>query len=240
MTRNSLFALLLLMSLLFCFEAFGQKGYEDVVYLKNGGEIHGRIEEVVPSESLKIRTDERNLFRFALDDIEKITKEPRHKSLFNKSKGYYGLVEVTFPTNLVGQNFVGITVTNGYRLCPQFAIGGGVGIERSLDAKNMGIPLFIHLRSDLMDNAVSPYLSTDIGYAAEVYGLNHMPESGIPEIDYKVQGLFARVGFGVSYNVGKKYRMTTGLYFRIQNIHMDIGENTIDKSYVGLGAGFCF
>lgn len=207
MTRNHVFFTFLFVLSLFCFEAFGQNGYEDVVYLKNGGEIHGRIEEVVPSESIKIRTDERNLFRFSLDEIDRIAREQRKKSSFNKPQGYFGLVEVTLPTNLAGQNFIGLTVTNGYRLCPQFAIGGGVGLERSLDAKNLGIPVFVHLRSDFIDNPVSPYLSADFGYTAEIYGLNHMPESGIPEIDYKVQGLFTRIGLGVSYNVGKTLKI---------------------------------
>ena len=55
--------------------AAAQTNYEDVVYLKNGSVIHGMIIEQIPNESIKIRTADRNIFVFRIDEIEKMTKE---------------------------------------------------------------------------------------------------------------------------------------------------------------------
>jgi hypothetical protein len=49
--------------------------YEDVVYLKNGGIIHGIIIEQIPNQSIKIQTRDENVFFFKIEEIEKITKE---------------------------------------------------------------------------------------------------------------------------------------------------------------------
>lgn len=48
---------------------------EDVVYLKDGTVVRGMITEQRPGEYLLIQTRDRNVFRFAFDQIERITKE---------------------------------------------------------------------------------------------------------------------------------------------------------------------
>jgi hypothetical protein len=48
---------------------------QDVVYLKNGSVIRGTIIEQIPNVSLKIRTNDQNVFFFKMEEIEKITKE---------------------------------------------------------------------------------------------------------------------------------------------------------------------
>jgi len=55
--------------------SFGQKNYQDVVYLKNGSIIRGVIIELVLNKSIKIETADRSVFVFQLDEIERITKE---------------------------------------------------------------------------------------------------------------------------------------------------------------------
>jgi hypothetical protein len=54
---------------------FAQGTMEDVVYLKNGSIIHGIIVEQIP-KSIKIRTEDGNIFVYSISDIEKMTKEP--------------------------------------------------------------------------------------------------------------------------------------------------------------------
>ena len=49
---------------------------EDVVYLKDGGIIRGTIIEQRPGESILIRTKDGNQFRFTMDQIDRIAKEP--------------------------------------------------------------------------------------------------------------------------------------------------------------------
>lgn len=49
---------------------------QDVVYLKNGSIIRGIIIEQVPNQSLKIQTNDGNIFVYKIDEVDKITKEP--------------------------------------------------------------------------------------------------------------------------------------------------------------------
>lgn len=64
--------LYIILSLLGSF-AFSQE-YEDVIYLKNGSEIHGMIIEQAPGQYIKIQSG-KNVFVYQLNEIEKITKE---------------------------------------------------------------------------------------------------------------------------------------------------------------------
>lgn len=54
---------------------FGQNQYVDVVFLKNGSVIRGRILERVPNKSVKIETEGNNIFVYKMEEIKKITKE---------------------------------------------------------------------------------------------------------------------------------------------------------------------
>ena len=54
--------------LFICSFAFSQK-YEDVVYLKNGSEIHGTIIERAPNRYIKIKSG-KNVFVYQISEIE--------------------------------------------------------------------------------------------------------------------------------------------------------------------------
>jgi hypothetical protein len=88
--------------------SFAQRGFEDVVYLKNGSIIRGTIIEQVPNESIKIQTKDRSVFVYRIDEVLKITKEetgnapklakPRREGVTNaniKKTGYTNITEIT-------------------------------------------------------------------------------------------------------------------------------------------------
>jgi hypothetical protein len=60
----------------------GQNRYQDIVYLKNGNIIRGIIIEQVPNKSIKIKTEDNNVFVFEIDEIEKIAKEKIGSKLY--------------------------------------------------------------------------------------------------------------------------------------------------------------
>ena len=66
-------SLLLLIILFSSNYIFSQTNMEDVVYLKNGSIIRGMITEMIPNQSVKIKSD-RNVFVYKMDEIEKMTK----------------------------------------------------------------------------------------------------------------------------------------------------------------------
>lgn len=55
--------------------ASAQKNKQDVVYLKNGSIIRGKIIEQIFNTSLKIQTADKNIFAYKMDEIENIKKE---------------------------------------------------------------------------------------------------------------------------------------------------------------------
>ncbi len=67
--------LLLIPIYLFTISVIYSQQYEDIVYLKNGSEIHGTIIEQIPNESIKIKTKDGNIFVYKMDEIDKMTKE---------------------------------------------------------------------------------------------------------------------------------------------------------------------
>ena len=57
--------------------SIAQQDMEDVVYLKNGSIIRGIIIEQVPNVSIKVQTRDGSVFVYEMENILKITKEPR-------------------------------------------------------------------------------------------------------------------------------------------------------------------
>lgn len=205
---------------------------DDVLYLKNGSVIRGIIIEQVPNESLKIQTYDGNIFVYKMEEVLKITKESpivqrkiggAKKGDFNKPDGYFGLLEIGYatPTRL------GVTVINGYRIVPQFAIGVGIGLQGYIGYGEMTIPLFVHLRSDFLNRAVSPFIAFNIGYNISVLGGYY-------------GGLMMEPTLGVSFNVGasKKNRMTVGLGAAFDKISWYDRSYLDGEYYSALTVGF--
>ena len=71
----------------------------------------------------------------------------------------------------------GIDMTAGYRFCPQFVLAAGFGGYSYKNAtatvsggelrnnQTTSVPVFIRLRSDILDRKVSPYAQLDLGYS---------------------------------------------------------------------------
>jgi hypothetical protein len=51
--------------------------YVEVLYLKNGSIIRGMIIEQIPNEQVKIKTGDGSVFVYTMDQVLKITKEPK-------------------------------------------------------------------------------------------------------------------------------------------------------------------
>ena len=130
------------------------------------------------------------------------------ESRFNNPKGYFTMVELKVPIPMMA----GADVVSAWRFCPQFAIGVGTGVWTAF-LQNVEVPLYLHLRSDISDTRVSPYIALNAGYNFEV----------LPCVDkvFEFGGMFASGDIGVSYNVGK-YRMATGIEVRFQQGNEDI------------------
>jgi sRNA-binding regulator protein Hfq len=232
-------------------QLFSQKQTdEDVVYLKNGSVVRGVIIEQIPNISLKVQTREGNIFVYKMDEVEKISKELMQQntkiqtnsqkqtidySAFNKPKGYLGLLEfgggIGFGT--WGANRISLTMLNGYRAVPQFAIGFGIGLQLFFYEYYDGylkkiteatLPIFLHLRSDFLARKVSPFIAFNIGYNASL-------SNGF------FGGIILDPTMGVSFNVGGK-RMTVGANCAINGVKY-YRYNSNLQYYRSMGFAFC-
>ena len=71
----------------------------------------------------------------------------------------------------------GIDMAGGYRFCPQFVLAAGFGGYSYKNAtatvsggelrnnQTTSVPVFLRLRSDILDRKVSPYVQLDLGYS---------------------------------------------------------------------------
>ena len=71
----------------------------------------------------------------------------------------------------------GIDMAGGYRFCPQFVLAVGFGGHAYTNAtatvsggeirnnQTTSVPVFLRLRSDILDRRVSPYMQMDLGYS---------------------------------------------------------------------------
>ncbi len=154
------------------------QGLQEVVYLKNGSIIRGIIIEQVPNESLKIQTNDGNIFAYNMSEVEKITKEPpimrgkqsRGISIFDGNgvqQGYRGFVEIgyTVGTGDWGTGRVDFSTSHGYQFNPYFYAGLGMGVSYFHYEDLVEIPVFVDLRSDILNNWVTPYVDFKIGCA---------------------------------------------------------------------------
>lgn len=118
---------------------FAQSNLQDVVYLKNGSVIRGIIIEQVPNKSIKIETNDRNIFVYQIEEVEKMTKEPvqgKNNSTvnnFNSNTEYEGEIEKgpKFGIGIYGSPIFPFSPINDF-----YKMGGGFGAKIYLSSEN--------------------------------------------------------------------------------------------------------
>ena len=208
---------------------FAQTRYEDVLYLKNGSILHGIIIEQVPNESIKIQTEDRNVFVYKMDEVLKITKEevPVRKKTREpvtrdnmKKKGYMNILEVILGRSLTEDSQIdnafedpvpsaGLQTVNGYQFNPYLSLGLGIGIHAYTEY--VFVPFFADVRINFMNETVSPFLSLSGGYSFSGYEC-----LGIGSSDVYYGGTYFNPAFGVRFNYRKTKALAFSLGFRNQ------------------------
>ena len=64
-------------------------------------------------------------------------------------------------------NRIGILTSHGYQIAPQFFAGVGVGFNYFYEGYGdvFGLPVFAHLRSDILENEITPFIDLRVGYS---------------------------------------------------------------------------
>jgi len=195
-----------------------QDNYQDVVYLKNGSVIRGVIVEQVPNESIKIETADKSIFVYAMEDIEKMTKEVKTVSLdpsqgdYMKNsglkKGHRGIIEIgyQFGVGNYAEDRIKLNFINGGQINPYVFIGGGVGLRYYFDSDVVATPIFIHPRFNFTKGKISPYGAISLGYTLNASD------------DFAGLGLLVSPSTGVTFNVSEKVNLNVGLSYEMQAV----------------------
>lgn len=133
--------------LLFSITVMAQQ-YEEVIYLKNGSRIKGKIIEMT-SEQVKIEIYDGSIFVYKSDEIAKAVKEKistqknNHirKPAFNwKTRGYRPVgyawfidMEYTSGKEFLRSQYLGLGTTHGYQFNPYIFVGIGAEFQVALD-----------------------------------------------------------------------------------------------------------
>ena len=194
---------------------FAQSGNEDVVYLKNGGIIRGKIIDRQSTGKIKVELLGGSVFVFEATEIDSLKKENSMKNklrelgknYFRKDHGYRNMTELSI---IYGVNFknspnsnyyyntnqddIGLSLqtVNGYQFSPYLFVGAGVGIDRFITYQQTFSPFFLRLSSEFLKRKVTPYVYADGGYSV----MWKQPSNG--DISYKNEGgAYASAGAGV-------------------------------------------
>jgi hypothetical protein len=164
---------------------------QEVVYLKNGSIIRGIVIEQVPNASLKIQTSDGSIFAYPMSEVIKITKETVKSksrngfSTYNNTSNqtsYKGFVDLgyTIGVGVWGLERLELSTSHGFQFNPHLYVGAGIAANYYFNAEAIGLPIFAHVRGNILNNSISPYVDFRIGYSPlkEVQGLYMNPSIG--------------------------------------------------------------
>jgi hypothetical protein len=144
---------LVLLCVIFTF-LLAQEIQEAVIYLKNGSKVRGTIMEVVPSESLKIKTSDGKILVFKAEEVLKIVKEPQantmnisEKQSFESKKYDLGNVGLLF--NPIGVIQFGPILEVEFKVGPSTVIGP--------HARFLGMGILYHAVADYDEASLSDF-----------------------------------------------------------------------------------
>ena len=182
-------------------ETQNKKEKQEVVKLKNGHRVRGKIVTYAPLDSLVIQEDDGTLQTIYWNSIKQITKEDWQPQQAMGSdftpgkgpqKGYRGFVDLEYYKSIdaISQDHFGFSTTHGYQFKPWLFVGAGAGMKISHNKhskENFGkkvdfymFPVFGNIRFDLLKGKFSPYLDCRLGYTLgnKAYGIMFNPSLG--------------------------------------------------------------
>jgi len=174
---------------------------------------------------------------FILSDSRK-DKESRQGS--GLKRGYKGIVDLGYfwGAGDYAYDRLNFSFINGYQVNPYFSFGIGTGIHYYFDEDSyyngyyndnddqVLIPLFSDFRVNFINKAVSPYLSTGIGYSFNASD------------DFNGVGIFLDLSIGVSYKIPRGCEIHAGISYQMQRVDYD--SSHYGSSYIDMGAVTAF
>ncbi len=212
----------------------GQESNEDVIYLKNGGIMHGTIIEMIPNKTVKLRSNDGNVHVFSVDEIERIVKEPAGTTGVESWYLYFALgygqpfyasgLQETVDQLGSSSKRVGLSMELLGVYWPlrndRTILGGSISaIADRFVVHNTTIMIQQHLYSF----SIMHFLNGVIGNGIFIRGdagiaVLDVDMGGREELNSRNAGVGCMVGGGYSFPVSRETRITTNLHYAIRVI----------------------
>ena len=181
----------------------------DVIYLKNGRIIKGEILEVVPNESIKIKTSHGKTFVFKMEEVERAGKYKNEK-VIPKPSGYFLIARLG--PNIRDTWDFSAGIINGIQVNQYISFGIGVeAAPYTYDEYNksriMFFPIFFDVRFYDPRHVIQPMFSLQFGHSIagnKKNGLND--NNGYYDFEPMTGegGLFYGINGGVRWQAAKR------------------------------------
>lgn len=198
---------------------FAQPGKHDVVYLKNGSIVKGKILVFDPVHSVKLKTKDNNIWVFEMSQVDSIARPVKTGTSIRT--GYYNLTEMGIlagnSNNSEKAPFTLMNVNN-WQFANGLAAGIGVGVHFFHETY---LPVVADVRYFLRKQGTLPFVSLQTGYSIPVggeytqtyyYASDVMTKPAIwPGPTPTEQDVSARGGFLVNPSVGFQTQINENL-----------------------------
>jgi hypothetical protein len=236
---------------------------EDVIYLKTGSIIRGKIVDQLTTGKVKIELPGGSVFVFQATEIDSIRKENRLKSsikeinqnYYRKDRGFRNMTELAIiygvnfknDPNGTNQDDIGMSLQtiNGYQFWPYLFVGGGVGIDRFITYQQTFSPFFVRVSSEILKRKVTPYVYLDGGYSV----MWKQPSNDYTTNIKNVGGAYVAAGGGVRIytrsrasvilSAGYKMNMSSSSWsYTYENYYTYNTSRTYQRFVMNVGVSF--
>jgi hypothetical protein len=183
---------------------------QDVVYLKNGSILYGKLLEVIPGDKVRLEIIGNNQLVFTFNEIEKISKaEPTSK----KNSEAFNNIRLSGNIHFFGgsNNSAGFSITPHYHFPCRISTGIGTGLE-IFDYQVM--PVFADISYQVFKGNFSPYLYARSGYT---FPLSKAQSDYYSHPEYK-GGILAGAGIGLRKEFRNKNALLFSVGYRYQKL----------------------
>lgn len=210
------------------YEVASQQDIYKTVYLKNGTEIKGTVTE--EDGMIKVVSVSGDVFYFSKEEIREIDDPTKavmrqrerdsiqsarlQKKEFrraNRLSGYFLSLDfgsTLTPSSALYSKMASAAIINGYRLCNWFQ--AGVGLEYAHYNYRPSFDIYLHLKSPFLGRKkVSPYISEDLGYRADLGGNSIF------------SGILSTTSLGVQFNINDRNAISLGVVYSLTAYESD-------------------
>ncbi len=188
---------------------------QDVIYLKNGEVLSGKIVEHIPGECVRFRTADGKVHEYGIEEFirftqfssqthSKVTAPKNYQQLMKEAdwrpRGYRGMAELGASFGVKYSDVIyQLTTSHGFQADPNIFIGAGLGFDYDAKREWFFMPIFANLRFYISKKRLSPFVDVKAGYS---------PVS--------VKGAYANASIGCHYSLSQKLGLNLSVGYDVQ------------------------